>query len=127
MNPLRQRFADPETELAFLRAERTARGQPIRALIVIAVVTLISYIVINPMHLPTEGVRAYTLAAVFLIAAPSRFCVFWIRNTIRKVTIVEPVVMISCQVSEKPNSGPVTAHTTTTVQQTTKASGVPVA
>lgn len=69
MNLLQQRFADPATELAFLRAERTARGQPIRALTVIAVVTLISYIIINPMHLPPEGVRAYSLAAVFLISA----------------------------------------------------------
>ena len=33
-------------------------------------------------------------------AALSRFWVFWIRNTIRKVTIVVPVLMISCQVSE---------------------------
>jgi len=34
------------------------------------------------------------------IADPSRFCAFWIRNTIRKVTIVVPVLMISCHVSE---------------------------
>ena len=66
MSRLLPRFADPETERAFLRAERTARGQPIRALIVIAVVTLISYIVINPLHLPPAGVRDYTLAAAFL-------------------------------------------------------------
>jgi class 3 adenylate cyclase len=63
------RFADPDTERAYLRAERTARGQPIRALIVIAVATLLSYIVINPLHLPPEGVRNYTLAAAVLIAA----------------------------------------------------------
>ena len=47
-----QRFSDPDTERAYLRAERSARGQPIRALIVIAVVTLLSYIVLNPLHLP---------------------------------------------------------------------------
>jgi hypothetical protein len=35
----------------------------------------------------------------------------WIRKTIRKVTMVVPVLMTSCQVSEKPKSGPVTAHT----------------
>ena len=29
----------------------------------------------------------------------SRFCVFWIRNTIRNVTIVVDVLMTSCQVS----------------------------
>ena len=34
----------------------------------------------------------------------------WIRNTIRNVTIVVPVLMTSCHVSEKPNSGPVTSH-----------------
>jgi hypothetical protein len=33
-------------------------------------------------------------------AALTRFCVFWIRNTIRNVTIVVPVLMASCQVSE---------------------------
>jgi len=69
MNPLRLGFADPHTERAYLRAERTARGQPIRALIVIAAATLISYVVINPLHLPPAGVKAYTLAAAFLIAA----------------------------------------------------------
>ena len=69
MSLLLQRFADPEAERAFLRAERTSRGQPIRALIVIAVLTLISYIVINPLHFPPEGVIAYTGAAALLIAA----------------------------------------------------------
>ena len=67
------RFSDDETERAYLRAERTARGQPIRALIVIAIATLISYIVINPMHLPPEGVRDYTLAAGFLGAVLAGF------------------------------------------------------
>jgi class 3 adenylate cyclase len=63
------RFPDFDTERAYQRAERTARGQPIRALIVIAVATLISYIVINPLHLPPAGVRDYTIAAAVLIAA----------------------------------------------------------
>lgn len=67
------RFADPETERAYLQTERAARGQPIRALIVIAVVTLVSYIVINPMHFPPEGVRDYTLAAGFLGAVLGGF------------------------------------------------------
>jgi len=66
MSEVFARFADPATEQAFLRAERSARGQPIRALIVIAVVTLLSYIVINPLHFPPEGVMNYTLAAAFL-------------------------------------------------------------
>ena len=64
---LLQRFADPETERAFLRAERAERGQAIRALIIIAAATLLSYIVMNPMHFPPEGVIAYTKAAGSLI------------------------------------------------------------
>jgi adenylate cyclase len=63
-----QRFDDVEVERAFLRAERAERGQAIRALIVIAAVTLISYIVLNPLHFPREGVVAYTAAAGALIA-----------------------------------------------------------
>ena len=72
MGPLLQRFDDPETERAFLRAERAERGQAIRALIVIAVATLLSYIVLNPMHFPPAGVVAYTQAAGALIAADGR-------------------------------------------------------
>ena len=52
------RFDDPATEQAFLRAERVERGIAIRALIVIAAVTLGSYIVLNPMHFPPSGVIA---------------------------------------------------------------------
>ena len=37
----------------------------------------------------------------------SRFCVAWIRKTISNVTIVVPALMTSCQVSPKPNKGPV--------------------
>lgn len=40
----------------------------------------------------------------------SRFCVFWIKKTIRNVTMVVPVLMISCHVSEKRKIGPVTAQ-----------------
>jgi adenylate cyclase len=75
MSPLLQRFEDEGTERAFLRAERKERGQAIRALIVIAAVTLISYIAINPMHFPAAGVIAYNLAAgtlIFLLAG------FWL-------------------------------------------------
>jgi class 3 adenylate cyclase len=66
MGVLHKRFAEPELERAFLRAERAERGQAIRALIVIAILTLISYIVLNPMHFPREGVVAYTAAAAAL-------------------------------------------------------------
>ena len=69
MGGLFQCFPEPDTERAFLRAERTERGQAIRALIVIAIATLASYIVINPMHFPREGVIAYTQAAGAFAAA----------------------------------------------------------
>src|SRR6476659_7827987 len=61
------------------------------------------------------------------IASESRFWVFWIRNTMRKVTIVVPVLITSCQVSLKPNSGPVTAQATMTAAATVNADGLPVA
>jgi len=73
MSPLLQRFGDAKTERAFLRAEREERGQAIRALIAIAIATLISYIVLNPMHFPREGVIAYTQAAGALIALMAGF------------------------------------------------------
>lgn len=67
MKPIHHPFADPETERAFLRAERIERGQAIRALIVIAAATLLAYLVLNPLHFPREGVIAYTAAAGLLI------------------------------------------------------------
>jgi class 3 adenylate cyclase len=62
-----QRFAEAETELAYLRSERTARAHPTRALIVIAALTLVSYMVMNPMHFPREGVLAYSAAAIVFL------------------------------------------------------------
>src|SRR5690606_8647588 len=47
------------------------------------------------------------------------------RNTIRKVIIVVPVLMISCQVSENPKSDPETAHKTTRPIAIAKTHGVP--
>ena len=67
MQAMLQRF-DEDAERAFLRVERIERGQAIRALIVIAAVTLLSYIVLNPVHFPRAGVIAYTAAAGALIA-----------------------------------------------------------
>jgi hypothetical protein len=61
------------------------------------------------------------------IAALSRFCEFWIRKTIRKVTIVVPVLMTSCHVSENRKRGPVTAQMTITAQAKTKADARPAA
>ncbi|MDP8994442.1 MAG: adenylate/guanylate cyclase domain-containing protein [Pseudomonadota bacterium] len=79
MGVVLQRFEDPETERAYVRAERTARGTAIRSLIVIAVVTLLAYIVLNPMHFPREGVIAYTAAATALIA--SMLTLFFLSRT----------------------------------------------
>ena len=59
------------------------------------------------------------------IASVSWFCVFWIRNTIRKVTIVVPVLITSCQVSLNLNSGPVIAHAAITSRARPKLNGRP--
>ena len=64
-----RRFDDPAVESAYLRAERLERGQAVRALIVIGIATLISYIVLNPVHFPPAGVIAYTQAAGAFIVA----------------------------------------------------------
>src|SRR5260370_1152032 len=48
------------------------------------------------------------------------------RNTIRKVTIVVPVFITSCQVSEKWKSGPVRPQTSTIRTATPKAVELPV-
>jgi adenylate cyclase len=69
MSLLIQRFPDAETERAYQRAERIERGYAIRALIVIAILTLLSYVGLNPMHFPPDGVVAYNMAAGALIAA----------------------------------------------------------
>src|ERR1044072_9398301 len=61
------------------------------------------------------------------MAAVSRFWVFWIRNTIRKVTMVVPVLMTSCQLSENLKIGPDTAQTTTMTTQRQKVTGRPAA
>ena len=60
------------------------------------------------------------------MAVVSRFCVFWITNTIRKVTIVVPVLMTSCQVSLNPNNGPEIAHTTIVASAMKNVTGCPV-
>src|SRR6478672_8719287 len=49
------------------------------------------------------------------------------RNTIRNVTMVVPVLMTSCQVSEKWNAGPLSAHTSTIRSADRKVHGVPTA
>ena len=59
-----------------------------------------------PMNL-FEAVLALINSSSFAwISAPSQFCVFWTRKTIRKVTMVVPVLITSCHVSEKWKMGP---------------------
>ncbi|QTK80569.1 hypothetical protein AT6N2_C3055 [Agrobacterium tumefaciens] len=59
------------------------------------------------------------------IAAESLFCEFCTRKIIRKVTMVVPVLMTSCQTSENPKSGPLMPQTITVPSATTKAVGEP--
>ena len=67
--------------------------------------------------MPTRELRAaptlISSSSLTWMAALSRFCEFWIRKTMRNVTIVVPVLITSCHVSEKPNSGPLTAQSRT--------------
>ena len=60
------------------------------------------------------------------MASPSLFWVCWMRNTIRNVTIVVPVLITSCQVSEKPKMGPVMAQTRMMPRASAKAGTLPV-
>lgn len=73
MGALMPRFADPGTERAFLRAERAGRGRAIRALTLVGIATLLSYIVLNPMHFPRAGVIAYSATATVLMALLAGF------------------------------------------------------
>ncbi len=75
---------------------------------------------------PASDERISSSSLVWM-AAPSRFWVFWIRNTIRKVMMVVPVLITNCQVSENLKTGPVAAHTTTQSTHSRKAMGLPVA
>ncbi|KUJ02011.1 hypothetical protein AR275_15235 [Stenotrophomonas maltophilia] len=52
-----------------------------------------------------SAVARISSSSLICIAAVSAFCVCWIRNTIRKVMMVVPVLITSCQVSLKPNTG----------------------
>ncbi|MGB5482882.1 adenylate/guanylate cyclase domain-containing protein [Parasphingorhabdus sp.] len=67
------RFADPEDERRYVHAERVARIPATRALIVIGVATFLSYITMNPMYFPREGVIAYTIAAGVFISVLAAF------------------------------------------------------
>ena len=59
------------------------------------------------------------------IAALSRFCEFWITNTIRNVTTLVQEFMTSCQVSEYAKIGPVRSHSTTVIAAAPNTPGCP--
>lgn len=52
---------------------------------------------------------------------------FWIKKTIRNVTIVVPVLMINCHVSEYRNMGPVIAQTSTIIAASKNVNARPAA
>ncbi len=58
-------------------------------------------------------------------ASVSRFWVFWMRKTMRKVTMVVEVLITSCQVSLKSKNGPLIAHNRINPRATTKVGGRP--
>ena len=64
-------------------------------------------------------------SCLIFIASVSRFCVFWIMNTIRKVMIVVLVLMISCQVSENCRIGPLIHQTISTPRAIINTHGRP--
>ncbi len=53
-----------------------------------------------PMNSSSASEVRISSSSLAWIAAPSRFWLFWIRNTIRKVTMVVEVLITSCQVWE---------------------------
>src|SRR5689334_16405139 len=59
------------------------------------------------------------------MASESLFWERWIRNTIRKVTMVVPVLITSCHVSEKWKIGPVTIQTRITSTASPNAHELP--
>jgi adenylate cyclase len=67
MTLLLRHFDDREVERAFIRSERGARALAIRVLVVVAILTLVSYVVINPQHFAPSGALAYSEAAILLI------------------------------------------------------------
>jgi hypothetical protein len=69
--------------------------------------------------------RAEQLVELTCTASASRYWVFWIKKTIRNVTIVVPVLITSCQVSLNRKIGPVTAQARTTAAASRKAEGAP--
>lgn len=67
------RFEDPQNERLYVESERSARIPASRALILIGIATFVSYLTLNPMYFPAEGVIAYNIAAGLFIAVLGGF------------------------------------------------------
>jgi len=67
------RFEDPDTERLYVESERRARIPASRALLLIGIATFVSYLTLNPMYFPSEGVIAYNIAAGLFIAVLGGF------------------------------------------------------
>jgi adenylate cyclase len=67
------RFEDPDNERLYVESERLDRIPASRALILIGIATFVSYLTLNPIYFPSEGVVAYTIAAGLFIAVLSGF------------------------------------------------------
>src|SRR5205814_41494 len=59
------------------------------------------------------------------VASASRFCVLWIRNTMRNVTMVVAVLLTTSPASLKPHSRPVIAHAPITSTASMTVAGLP--
>jgi adenylate cyclase len=70
---LLHRFDDPDTEKRYVTSERAARIPASRALILIGLATFLSYLTLNPMYFPREGVIAYNIAAGLFMAVLGAF------------------------------------------------------
>lgn len=67
------RFEDPDNERLYVESERRARIPASRALLLIGIATFLSYLTLNPLYFPREGVIAYNIAAGLFIAVLGGF------------------------------------------------------
>jgi class 3 adenylate cyclase len=70
---LLNRFDDADAEKRYVTSEREARIPASRALILIGLATFLTYIAMNPMYFPREGVIAYNIAAGLFMAVLASF------------------------------------------------------
>ncbi|NNC73362.1 MAG: hypothetical protein HKN78_10885 [Sphingomonadaceae bacterium] len=68
-------FEDPETERRYVTGERIDRIPASRALLLIGIATFVSYLTLNPMYFPRDGLIAYNIAAGLFMAILAGFFV----------------------------------------------------